>query len=195
MKVDFTKNEEYWKEIPRFEGLYEASSLGKIRTKNRTIFWSRYGKSCKSSIKSKEVASFPDARTGHLRVSLRKKGHQKTYYVHYLVLITFVGPRPEGKVCRHYPDRNPSNNRVENLRWGTTQENSEDMVAHGTSTKGRHFNQGENHGNSRFVESEVRKIRDLYFSGNYTIDQIAKLEKASFTAIRCIIRRVTWKHI
>src|SRR5262245_38045005 len=48
-----------------------------------------------------------------------------------LVLLAFVGPCPEGMECRHL-DGNPQNNHVDNLRWGTSAENTEDQRRHGT---------------------------------------------------------------
>jgi hypothetical protein len=56
-------------------------------------------------------------------------GH-KTRKVHQLVLEAFVGPKPEGGVCRHL-DGNRTNNHITNLRWGTRSENSKDRWDHG----------------------------------------------------------------
>ena len=58
------------------------------------------------------------AGAGRLYVSLHKNGKRNNLYVHRLVLITFVGPCPEGMECCHKDD-NPLNNRLENLRWDT----------------------------------------------------------------------------
>jgi hypothetical protein len=49
-----------------------------------------------------------------------------------LVLIVFISPRPYKMECRHFPDRNRSNNRLDNLKWGTNSENKKDAVRDGT---------------------------------------------------------------
>jgi hypothetical protein len=53
---------------------------------------------------------------------LSMKWNQKNHYIHRLVLETFVGPPPDGYECDHI-DRNPKNNRLENLRWVTHYDN------------------------------------------------------------------------
>ena len=89
----------------------------------------------------------------HLHVTLRKDSKTFSRQVHTLVLEAFVGPRPSGKVCRHFPDRDPRNNRVENLQWGTHKENRDDMVIHETLPK------GERHGRAILTWDKVREIR------------------------------------
>lgn len=68
---------------------------------------------------------------GHLKVTLTRGGKHHQRYVHALVLEAFVGPCPEGCECLH-SDGDPTNNRLGNIRWGTRQENVDDMKRHGT---------------------------------------------------------------
>lgn len=96
--------------------------------------------------------------SGHLSVKLRRDGKTFTRYVHHLVLNAFVGPCPPGLECRH-KDGDPSNNRLDNLAWGTRAENMADRVDHGTS------NRGERHGNARLSEMVVVEIRRLAEAG------------------------------
>ena len=56
-------------------------------------------------------------------------------YIHRLVLESFVGPCPDGKLCRHFPDKDTSNNRLDNLSWGTQEQNMQDKYVHGTALK------------------------------------------------------------
>jgi len=65
--------------------------------------------------------------SGHLRVSLTQSGKTTKRLVHQLVLETFVGPCPPGCESRHLND-DPADNRLENLRWGTRKENSDDRA-------------------------------------------------------------------
>lgn len=101
---------EIWKDIPGYIGLYQASSLGLIRS---LIRWNgTNGRILKQSIRK-------DSR---LKVILCKNKIRKTCKVHRLILETFVGPCPPDMECRHL-DGNPSNNKLENLKWGTAHEN------------------------------------------------------------------------
>ena len=62
---------------------------------------------------------FRSASFGHMSVALSNKNGQRFFRVHRLVLSAFVGPCPVGMEACHFPDRNPSNNHLENLRWDT----------------------------------------------------------------------------
>jgi hypothetical protein len=87
-------------------------------------------------------------------VLLRRAGEkERNVTVHSLVLEAFVGPRPDGMQCRHFPDRNPTNNRVSNLSWGTPLENANDRRVHGTIAC------GDRHSSRMHPESVARGVR------------------------------------
>ena len=67
---------------------------------------------------------------GYLQVALWKDKKQKTFWVHKLVLESFDRPRAVGEVCLHLDD-DPTNNRLDNLRWGTPKENTAQMIERG----------------------------------------------------------------
>jgi len=99
---------------------------------------------------------------GYLTVRLRRKpGVHLRRSVHALVLEAFIGPRPKGAVTRHFPDRDPTNNRLENLQWGTPTENRQDMKFHGTHQA------GEASPTSKLTEAQVREIHGKVQSGAY----------------------------
>ena len=98
---------EKWKTIPGFPE-YEASTWGKIRMKQT-------GKILPEHLDSK----------GWYRTVNITNGKRYKRAVHRLVLETFKGVRPEGSVARHLDD-NQSNNRIENLEWGTPSDNQSD---------------------------------------------------------------------
>ncbi|MGM0971651.1 MAG: NUMOD4 domain-containing protein [Bacillota bacterium] len=120
---------EIWDDIPGYEGMYQASTQGRIRSLDRLV--SQKGNGGKVyTRKLKGVLLTPkvgDAQ-GHLVVRLNSP--RATPYVHRLVLLTFVGPS-NGRDCRHL-DGSKDNNCLSNLAYGSRRENSVDMVFHET---------------------------------------------------------------
>ncbi len=102
-------------------------------------------------------------KTGHLHVRLGSPDKKiRTRMVHWIVLASFVGPRPTGMVCRHL-NGNPKDNRLTNLVWGTPQENSDDRTLHGNNITGDH--RGTLNGRAKINEGIVREIRSSELSG------------------------------
>lgn len=106
-----------WRPVVGFEGMYEVSNDGQVRTLFRGL--------------NKAKHTMID-RKGYVSVRLcgPKRAFMKRKRVHSLVLEAFVGPKPEGMQCRHL-NGNKQDNRLENLAWGTAKENAADSVAHG----------------------------------------------------------------
>ena len=117
---------EVWKAVRGFEGAYEVSNSGVVRSLDRMVGGPRgqrvwRGREMKSRV----------ARNGYALVQLKNNGAVRSAHVHTLVLEAFVSERPEGQECRHL-DGDRLNNRLENLRWGTRSENVQDSISHGT---------------------------------------------------------------
>lgn len=117
---------EIWKPVKGYEGLYEVSDLGNVRSLDREVETSngrvhRY--------RGRELAKAPQ-KTGYLKTRLYSKGKSSNFWIHRLVLEAFIGECPEGMETRHL-DGNPTNNQPSNLKWGTSQENKWDTVAMG----------------------------------------------------------------
>lgn len=123
---------EVWKEIPGYEGFYEASNLGRVRSMERWVRASRTTDTLRLS--PAKLRSLSTKKSGHIKVSLYREGKERTHHVHSLVLTTFVGPRPEGKEACHN-NGVPSDNSLTNLRWDTKRENNLDKGRHGTDHK------------------------------------------------------------
>lgn len=119
---------EKWKDIPGYEGLYQASTHGRIRSLDRVI---TYAKNRKRTNPGRVLSPHPNtsSESKHLGVKLYKDGKQKGHQVHRLILITWKGPCPPGMQCCH-EDGNAQNNKLSNLRWGTRQENEQDRIKH-----------------------------------------------------------------
>lgn len=124
---------ESWLPIPGWEGWYEVSDLGRVRSVDR---WVSYSDGRKRFYPG-QVLSQQGARQGrHPQVCLCRNKKYTFREVHSLVLEAFEGPRTPGLECCHY-DGDPSNNKLSNLRWDTRSANSLDAVRHGTHGMGR----------------------------------------------------------
>ena len=118
---------EQWKPVNGYEGIYEVSSHGRVRSLDRTV---NYSSGQVRRLKGK-VRRTPLNQDGYPRVNLSHQGKDKTRYVHSLVAEAFIGACPEGmEVC--HSDGNKTNNHVANLRFGTSSDNELDKVRHGT---------------------------------------------------------------
>ena len=105
---------------------YEVSSLGQVRSTDRVV----PAKNGSTAVRRGKVLS-PATHRGYLAVRLRNASRDRTVKVHTLVLEAFVGPKPDGLEARHL-NGNSTDNRADNLVWGTRSENNLDRVAHGT---------------------------------------------------------------
>lgn len=114
---------EEWRAIPGYEGAYEVSSRGRVRSLDRVDSYGRRRRG-----KDRRLAK---QRSGHLTVALSRDGENVSYGVHRLVLLAFVGPCPDGMECCHWNDV-PWDNRLVNLRWDTRSANQLDSVRNGT---------------------------------------------------------------
>lgn len=110
--------EEIWKDIPHYEGIYQASNLGRIRTcEGKTTYTKRHGvRHWKQRILKPKGITY---RTGY-RVSLWKNGKSKDFLVARLVAMTFLR---ESDLTVNHIDGNRFNNNIENLEWVSLREN------------------------------------------------------------------------
>ena len=113
---------EEWRDIPGYEGRYQASSLGRIRSVDRRV------PCCHGAtrlMKGRVLKPAANKYNPHLFVVL---GHGEAGSpVHRLVAASFLGPCPDGQEVRHL-DGNAQNNRVDNLAYGTRTENILDVL-------------------------------------------------------------------
>jgi hypothetical protein len=182
---------EIWKNIQGYDRIYQISTYGEIRSLDRTVM---SGKNRQTFVQGKKLKPVR-MKSGHLQITLCKNGVEKTKLLHHLVLETFVGPCPEGMECRHFPDRDPSNNRLDNLLWGTRQENRNDMKFHGTNLGCKGNTKGERQHLSKLTSEQIIDIRKKYASGKFTQKQLGELFGVDKTNIGQIVKRKTWAHV
>ena len=112
--------------------------------------WTRFipGPGSRIGTEWRRLKSVPVNESGHQKVTIRSD-HSRQILVHHLVLFAFVGPAPDGMVGRHFPDRDPRNNHLDNLSWSSFTTNQQDRVVHGNDSR------GEKNGQSKTTSSTV----------------------------------------
>ena len=115
---------EEWKDIPGYEGLYEASSFGRIRSKDGKVTSNaRYKKRIWSQrIMRTKLDKRKNTERSDEKIILWKENRSKTYLVSRLVALTWVDGYKSGLTVNHI-DGNPLNNHISNLEWVTLKEN------------------------------------------------------------------------
>lgn len=167
-----------WKSVPEYEGYYEVSSDGQVRSvRHMTKAGWRGGK---------VLAQFPD-KDGYLRVHLSRQGECVSRTVHTLVLSTFVR-LPEGdEQCLH-GTRGKQCNDVDNLSWGSAQDNSDDKYRDGTMAR------GERQGNSQLSAEDIAEIFSLRAAG-LKQREIGEVSGISQAHVSRILLKQSWAHL
>lgn len=137
---------EIWKPILNYEGIYEISNKGNIRSCDRYVEYGDYGK----RIKKGKILSPPITKKGYKRVSLSKKGISKNFMIHRLVAQAFI-PNPESKPQVNHLDGNKINNNINNLEWCTNGENGKHAWKHGLNKGVTGLFKGENNRNAKKI--------------------------------------------
>lgn len=136
-KIKFTIEElatAEWRTIPNYDGLYSVSNLGHIY-----------------SHRQHKIMKTSPAGAGYLQLRLCNSTGQIHCYVHYLVALAFLGPRPDNHEVNH-KDTNRLNNRATNLEYLTKPEHNNHTQSHGLIPKGI------NHWNASLSEDDIRAI-------------------------------------
>lgn len=134
------------------------------------------------SLARNRMIGYPDKR-GRLNVELDRKH----FFVHQLVLLAFIGPRPEGMECCHN-NGDHTDNRLSNLRWDTHDSNMKDREKHGTALRGSSVP------NAKLTEADIPVIRDLARQG-VTMYRIAKNYGIDHSSIKGVLSGRAWRHV
>lgn len=125
--ADDQPTNERWLPVVGYEGLYEVSDRGNLRSLDRVV---NCGYGATRTMRGRRIGGKIHPQ-GYHYATLCKFGDEQTVKIHRLVLAASVGPCPEGQLVRHL-NGNPVDNWLENLAYGTPLENSEDQRRHGT---------------------------------------------------------------
>lgn len=168
-----TQPPEQWTPIVGFEGRYEVSNMGQVRSLSRP---------------SPGIMRLYTDPAGRPRINLWLGGRYYRKKVHRLVLEAFVGPCPPEKECAHI-NGNPSDNRVSNLAWVTHAENESHKKIHGTD------NVGERNPSARLTKGEVAEIRREYAKGGISQSLLGSRHGVTPSHISDIIRGQKWPSV
>ena len=170
-----------WKDIEGYEGYYQVSNLGNIRSCDRVVL-NHWGNGQHRKGKLMSPSRSPN---GYSIITLQKEGRVKYQTVHRTVATVFIH-NPENKPEINHIDGNKDNNTIENLEWVTTAENKKHALETGLFSS-----KGENNPNVKLTESDVRCIR----LSNVAMKELAEIYNVSRGAISKIKTRRSWKNV
>lgn len=170
---------EEWRDVVGYEGFYQVSSHGRVRSVDRIIHnvGHGYSRKYKGRIKS------PSLNTkGYPKVLLSKNGVDNTHKIHRLVAQAFI-PNPNRLPQVDHIDGIKTNNHVSNLEWVTNQENHNRKMTMGLNVNKK----GESHGQAKLSNIDVMSIYRELISGAKQKDLAEKynVSKHTICAIKC----------
>lgn len=173
---------EIWRAVVGFEGLYEVSDLGRVRSLDRVIESVGAARGYPKRVRGRVLKPQWHSQ-GYAQVGLCSRVH----LVHAIVLAAFVGVAPLGTEGAH-GDGDKWNNRLSNLRYATPLSNAADRVVHGTSGK------GEKNAQAVLTDDDVIEIRRRIGEGEpYVV--VAEDFPVTDRTIGKIARRERWAHV
>lgn len=175
---------ETWKPVVGYEGRYEVSDLGRVRSLDCVVVCERSTGPVNRRYVGR-VLRPGRASNGYATVALPTDVRQQSVPVQYLVLEAFVGPRPTPKHQCCHANGIRDDNRLVNLRWDTPAENANDKRRHGTLLL------GERAPGAVLGAAEVHHVRQ----SNESAETLAQLLGCSASNIYKIRSRKSWRHV
>lgn len=182
--------EDIWKDIEGYEGLYQVSNLGRVKSLERLVT-QRPGVTYtrpEQIIKHNSGAKLK----GYPNLNLCRNGRVVNALIHRLVAQAFI-PNPDNKRCINHIDGDKNNFKISNIEWVTHSENTKHAFRTGLQKQNYVFGTG--HGMSKLDDVSVRVIREAYAENKWSYQQIANYFKMGQAAIRNIVIKRTWKHV
>lgn len=194
MSETISSTTEEWKAIPGYEGRYEVSNMGRIKS-----FAGHTGR-----LGGEKILKPYTSKNGYLRVCLYSQGRCRYIEIHRLVLLSFRGKDSTRNHGNHI-DRNKANNGLNNLEWCTPLENVIHTLRsiHGiwprpqvpkVAKPTRTYHCGENHYGHKLTEDAIHQVRRLRMEGK-SQQAIADKFGVVQTTISKILHGHKWKHV
>jgi len=172
---------EIWKDITGYEGIYQISNYGNVKSNDRYVTRKN---NTKALSKGKILKPLKN-KAGYLFVCLYKENKSKFHYIHRLVAIEFI-PNPYSKETVNHINPIKTNNNFENLEWSTQSENNK----HSYDNK-LNVAIGKDNGNVKLTEEKVLEIRNAV-GKQKEIAQIYNIDRSVVSRIK---NNKTWSHI
>ena len=170
-------NEEIWKDIEGYEGYYQVSNQGRIRSLDRIVEHPTNG----AREINGELRKLKIHQSGYYHLGLTKDGKTKYRLVHRMVAQAFI-PNPETKPQVNHIDGVKKNNNVSNLEWATHKENTMHAVKNKLIK-------------TKLSEKDVLEIRRRYNEGGVATKKLAEEYSVTHWAIYDVVNYINWKHI
>lgn len=186
--------DETWKPVKGYEGLYEVSSIGRVKRVARMVDYSnkRFSKDTQMSIREKILSpvKIGSSKEKYFAVNLRNNsGERKLKKVHRLVAEAFI-PNPGGLPQIDHKDGNKNNNSVSNLEWVTGEENYRRALNMGLACS-----KGSRNGNAKLTDEQVTEIRKTHIreSRNFGAMALSRKYGVHRSTIEKIVNGESWK--
>ena len=169
---------ELWKPITGYEGKYEVSNLGRIKSLSR-IIKQKNGR----QRKIKERILVPARMGNYHGVVLCNDNGMKKHYIHRLVCTAFLGNPIGDRITVNHIDGDKYNNKLSNLEWSSYSENLKHAYRNGLNE-----NSGEKNHYTKFSDETISKVREKYSTGQYRQSELADLYGISRMQIHRIVK-------
>lgn len=178
--------EERWKSVNGYEGLYEISNFGNVKSLKRTVV------DCRGFNKtiSEKVLKHRRHNHGYRYITLCRPGDYHNKLVHRLIAEHFI-ENPQNKPHINHINGNKADNRLENLEWCTQSENNQHAVDTGLISR-----TGEKNGRAKLTPEAVKYIKEKYqWHGYWNQERLADKFGVTATTIGGVVLGKTWTHI
>lgn len=174
---------EIWRDIKGFEGFYQISNLGRVKS---------LGGWCGTAKRKERIRSTSLTHDGYVKVRLIHQGKDKTMRVHRLVAEAFI-PNPEHKDTVNHIDGNKQSNIVSNLEWV----NRTEQMIHAYDLGLKVSRVGSSNTNAKLIDEQVREIRKLYIPYSKQFGTVALAKKYGVTnrVIGLIVKGKAYKNV